>query len=236
MRLLLLSNSKKSGFGYLEWAQPTLRAFLDGRPKRALFVPYAIVTRSHDDYVELVRRPFRDLGLEVDGLHRAEDQHAAIARAELVVVGGGNTWQLARSLHVLGLLDPLRRAVRSGTPFVGWSAGSNVACPTFQTTNDMPIVDPLGFDALGLVPFQINPHYLHGNPPGFHGETREERILEYLEANPRVTVVGLREGTLLRVEGDSIALVGDEPARIFRRGEPPREVEPGGDLRCLLRA
>jgi dipeptidase E len=236
MRLLLLSNSKKSGFGYLEWAMPTLKDFVGGRAQRALFVPYAIVTRSHDDYVELVRRPFRELGLLVEGLHRAEDPHAAIARAELIVVGGGNTWQLARSLHVLGLLDPIRRAVRSGTPFVGWSAGSNVACPTFQTTNDMPIVDPLGFDALGLVPFQINPHYLHGNPPGFHGETREERILEYLEANPRVTVVGLREGTLLCVEGDAIALVGDDPTRIFRRGEAPREVEPGGDLRFLLRS
>lgn len=236
MRLLLLSNSKKSGFGYLEWAMPTLRDFLGGRVKRALFVPYAIVTRSHDDYVELVRRPFRDLGMEVDGLHRADDLHAAIARAELVVIGGGNTWMLARELHVRGLLDPIRRAVRGGTPFVGWSAGSNVACPTFQTTNDMPICDPLGFDALGLVPFQLNPHYLHGNPPGFQGETREERIREYLEQNPAVTVVGLREGTLLRVEGDSIALVGDEPMRVFRRGEDAREVGPADDLRFLLRA
>lgn len=236
MRLLLLSNSKKSGFGYLEWAMPTLRDFLGGRARRALFVPYAIVTRGYDDYVELVRRPFRDLGLEVEGLHAAADLHAAIARAELVVVGGGNTWRLARELHVRGLLDPIRRAVRGGTPFVGWSAGSNVACPTFQTTNDMPITDPLGFDALGLVPFQINPHYLHGNPPGFHGETREERILEYLEVNPTVTVVGLREGTLLRVEGDSIQLVGEDSARIFRRGEAPREVGTADDLSFLLRA
>ncbi|MBL8860500.1 MAG: dipeptidase PepE [Planctomycetes bacterium] len=234
MRLLLLSNSKKSGFGYLEWAKPTLQSFLGGRVRRALFVPYAIVTRSHDDYVELVRRPFRELGLEVEGLHRAAEPQAAVAAAELIVVGGGNTWQLARSLHLLGLMDPIRRAVRGGTPYVGWSAGSNVACPTFQTTNDMPIVDPLGFDALGLVPFQINPHYLHGNPPGFQGETREERIREYLEANPRATVVGLREGTLLRVEGDALELVGDEPARLFRHGSEACEVQPGGDLRALL--
>lgn len=236
MRLLLLSNSKKSGFGYLEWAMPTLRDFLGGRVRRALFVPYAIVTRSHDDYVELVRRPLRELGVEIEGLHAADDLHAAIARAELVVVGGGNTWKLARELHLRGLLDPIRRAIRGGTPFIGWSAGSNVACPTIQTTNDMPIVDPLGFDALGLVPFQINPHYLHGNPAGFHGETREERITEYLEVNPTVTVVGLREGTLLRVEGDSIRLVGEDSARIFRRGEAPREVGAADDLRFLLRA
>lgn len=213
-----------------------MREFVGTRVKRALFVPFAIVTRSHDDYVELVRRPMRELGLEVDGLHRADDLHDAIARAELVVVGGGNTWKLARELHVRGLVDPIRRAVRGGVPFMGWSAGSNVACPTFQTTNDMPIVDPLGFDALGLVPFQINPHYLHGNPSGFHGETREERILEYLEANPSVTVVGLREGTLLRVEGDSIRLVGDDSARIFRRGEAPREVAASDDLRFLIHA
>lgn len=236
MRLLLLSNSKKSGFGYLEWAMPTLRDFLGGRVRRALFVPYAIVTRPYDDYVELARRPFRELGVEISGLHAAADLHAAIASAELVVVGGGNTWRLARELHLRGLLDPIRRAVRAGTPFVGWSAGSNVACPTFQTTNDMPIVDPLGFDALGLVPFQINPHYLHGNPPGFQGETREERILEYLEVNPGVTVVGLREGTLLRVEGDTLQLVGEETARIFRHGAPPREVGPADDLRFLLRS
>lgn len=236
MRLLLLSNSQKSGFGYLEWAMPTLREFVGSGVRRALFVPYAIVTRSHDDYVELVRRPFRDLGIEVEGVHAASDMHAAIASAELVVVGGGNTWKLTRELHVRGLLDPIRRAVRGGTPFVGWSAGSNVACPTIQTTNDMPIIDPLGFEALGLVPFQINPHYLHGNPPGFHGETREQRITEYLAANPTVTVVGLREGTLLRVEGDSIQLVGGETARVFRAGAEPREVGAADDLGFLLRA
>jgi dipeptidase E len=215
---------------------PTLREFVGSGVRRALFVPFAIVTRTHDDYVELVRRPFRDLGIEVEGVHAQGDMHAAIARAELVVIGGGNTWRLSRELHVRGLLDPIRRAVRGGTPFVGWSAGSNVACPTIQTTNDMPILDPLGFDALGLVPFQINPHYLHGNPPGFHGETREQRILEYLAANPTVTVVGLREGTLLRVEGDSIRLVGGETARVFRAGAEPREVGSADDLGFLLRA
>jgi dipeptidase E len=236
MRLLLLSNSQKSGFGYLEWAMPTLREFVGSGVRRALFVPFAIVTRTHDDYVELVRRPFRELGIEVEGVHAADDMHAAIARAELVVIGGGNTWRLSRELHVRGLLNPIRRAVRGGTPFVGWSAGSNVACPTIQTTNDMPILDPLGLDALGFVPFQINPHYLHGNPPGFHGETREQRILEYLAVNPTVTVVGLREGTLLRVEGDAIRLVGGETARVFRAGQEAREVGATDDLGFLLRA
>jgi dipeptidase E len=235
MRLLLLSSSRKEGFGYLEYALPELRDFLGAKVKRALFVPYAIVTRGDDEYVEMVRPPFATLGVEVDGIHRAARPHEAIAQADAIVVGGGNTWQLARRLHLDGLLDPIRRAVRSGTPFVGWSAGANVACPTFQTTNDMPICDPLGFDALGLVPFQINPHYLHGNPPGFKGETREERIREYLERNTTATVVGLREGTLLRVEGDAIRLVGPEPCRVFRRGEDARELSAADDLAFLLR-
>jgi dipeptidase E len=151
------------------------------------------------------------------------------------VVGGGNTWRLVRELHVLDLIEPMREAARRGTPYVGWSAGANVACPTFQTTNDMPICDPLGFETLGLVPFQINPHYIHGNPPGFHGETREERIREYLELHPDVLVVGLREGTMLRIERDVIALLGDAPCRVFRRGEEPRELDPSSDLGFLLR-
>lgn len=233
-RLLLLSSSRVAGFGYLEYARPHLANFLGSGVKKALFVPYAIITKSHDDYLEMVRPAFRELGVEIEGIHRTDDHHEAVARASCLVVGGGNTWRLVRELHLQRLIEPIRQAVRGGTPYVGWSAGANVACPTFQTTNDMPICDPLGFETLGLVPFQINPHYLHGNPPGFHGETREERIREYLVLNPEVTVVGLREGTMLRIEDGSIALLGATSCRVFRQGEEPREVEPGADLRFLL--
>ncbi len=235
-RLLLLSSSRVAGLGYLEYARTPLADFLGSGVKRALFVPFAIVTKSYDDYLEMVRPPFREMGVVVEGVHRAADPEEAVEKAPAIVVGGGNTWRLVRELRIRDLMDPIRRAVRRGTPYVGWSAGANIACPTFQTTNDMPICDPLAFETLGLVPFQINPHYLHGNPPGFHGETREDRIREYLEMNPEVVVVGLREGTLLRVEADTIRLVGGETCRVFRRGEEPRELGSGDDLRFLLHA
>ncbi len=225
-----------AGLGYLEYARSAIADFLGPGVKRALFVPYAIVTKSYDAYLDLVRPAFRELGVAVESIHASEFPSEAVERALAIVVGGGNTWRLVRELHAGTLMGPLREAVRRGTPYVGWSAGSNVACPTFQTTNDMPVCDPLGFDTLGLVPFQINPHYLHGNPPGFQGETREERIREYLELHPAVWVVGLREGTMLRVESDSIRLIGEGPCRVFRKGEEPRELGAGDDLRFLLGA
>ena len=175
------------------------------------------------------------MGYEVDAIHRFPDPGAAVLAAEAIVVGGGNTWQLARELHARELMEPIRARVTRGAPYAGWSAGANVACPTFQTTNDMPICDPLGFDTLGLVPFQINPHYLHGSPPGFRGETREDRINEYLAVNPGVRVVGLREGTMLRVEDGSIALIGSAQCRVFCAGRKPRELGPGADFRFLLK-
>jgi dipeptidase E len=234
LRALLLSSSRVGDLGYLEYARPVIADFLGTSVASVLFVPYAIVTRSWDDYLGVVRPPLREIGLEVNGIHRSQDPADAVARAAAIVVGGGNTWRLVRELHERALMEPIRTAARRGVPYVGWSAGANVACPTFQTTNDMPICDPLGFETLGLVPFQINPHYLHGSPPGFHGETREDRIREYLEMHPRKTVVGLREGTLLRVERGAIRFVGRETCRVFRRGEEPRELGEGDDLQFLL--
>jgi dipeptidase E len=235
MRLLLLSSSRVEGSGFLEPAAPVLKEFLGGRVGRVLFVPYARVVGSYDDYVERVRPVFREIGCDVEGLHRFENPVRAVEQAEAVVVGGGNTWHLAREIHRLMLAEPIRRKVRGGTPYVGWSAGSNLACPTFQTTNDMPICDPLGFDALGLVPFQINPHYLHGRPANFHGETREERIIEYLALHPQVVVVGLPEGSMLRIEDGAIRLLGGRPCRLFRHGEEPRELGPEDSFDFLLR-
>jgi dipeptidase E len=171
----------------------------------------------------------------VTGLHRAHDLVAAIRGAQAIVVGGGNTWNLLRELRAHRLVLPaLRQRVLAGVPYIGWSAGSNIACPTIMTTNDMPICDPGGFDALALVPFQINPHYLHGNPPGFKGETREERIHEFNVLHPDSWVVGLREGTGLRIENGTIRLLGEAQCRIFRGGIEPRELGAGDDFSFLL--
>jgi len=226
MRLLLLSNSKNVGQGYLEHAAGPLEDFLAG-VRRALFVPYAGVRVTWDDFTATVRAKFAELRVGIEGIHTAADPAAAVRAADAIVVGGGNTFHLLRALHERDLVRAIAERVRAGAPFVGWSAGSNVACPTIRTTNDMPIVQSPTLDAMDLVPFQINPHYLDAHPEGHGGETREERILEFIEANPGVTVVGLREGSILRREGESLTLLGMRTARIFRKGTDAREVAPG---------
>jgi len=230
-RLLLISTSTVFGTRYLEHALPELRDTLRG-VQEVLFIPFAL--REHAGYAAKARAAFAEIGLAVQSLHEAREPERAVLAAEAVFCGGGNTFRLLDALYERDLLPALRRRVDAGMPYTGASAGANLACPTIKTTNDMPIVEPSSFDALGLVPFQINPHYRHGSPPGFHGETREERIREYLEMNPDKTVVGLREGTLLRVERGEIRLVGRETCRVFRRGEEPRELGESDDLQFLL--
>lgn len=235
MRLLLLSNSSSDGRGYLEHAEGWLREFLPDSVSEVLFIPYAAVTGTHYDYVERVTPVFAKLGASVIGLHRAHDMVAAIRGAQAIVVGGGNTWNLLRELRAHRLVLPaIRQSVLAGVPYIGWSAGANIACPTIMTTNDMPICDPGGFDALALVPFQINPHYLHGSPPGFKGESREERIREFCVLHPDSWVAGLREGTGFRVEDGAIQLLGDAQCRVFRSGKQPRELSAGEDCSFLL--
>ena len=236
MRLLLLSNAKREGSGYLEWAQPHFAAFFaPAGVTKLLFVPFAGVSTTPDDYVEKVRPVFASLGIEVEGVHRAADPVAAVNAAQAVVVGGGSTWKLLRDVRALRLLRAIRQRAQDGMPYAGWSAGANLACPTLMTSNDMPICDPGGFDALGLVPFQISPHYLHGNPPGFKGETRETRITEYCAMNQDVWIAGLREGTGLRLEGQQLTLVGDGgDCRIFRYSREPFELAPGADVQFLM--
>jgi len=236
MRLLLLSNSQTEGLRYLEHASRDIRDFLAGVTPHAVFIPFAAVTRHYDDYLAQVQGAFGPLGIDVAGVHAEPDPVAAIRNAAIIIVGGGNTWKLLRDVRLAGLLPAIRDRVMAGTPYVGWSAGSNLACPTLMTTNDMPICDPRGFDALGLVPFQINPHYLHGNPPGFKGETREERIAEFGVLQPRVWVAGVREGTGLRVEGARVRLLGNATCRVFRGTVPPRELGADASFDFLLEA
>ena len=229
-RLLLLSNSRNTGQGYLEHALSTIRDFLGPAVRRVLFVPYAGVRISYDDYAATVRERFEAMGYALDALHEADDPARALDEAEAIAVGGGNTFHLVRALAEQGLLPRIRERVHAGVPYVGWSAGSNLACPTIRTTNDMPIVEPPSFEALGLIPFQINPHYTDLHPPGHQGETRAERIEEFCAANPEMPVVGLPEGTLLRVEGDRLTLLGSQPAFLFRHLFAPTEYAPGDTL------
>jgi len=232
-RLLLLSNSTNHGQGYLDHAMAEIRA-LFGPARRVLFVPFALHDRA--GYTARARARFAAEGLEVDALSADEQGHRAVDRAEAVFVGGGNTFRLLKTLQESGLLEPLRRRAQAGMPYLGASAGTNVACPTIRTTNDMPIVQPARLDALSLVPFQINPHYLDPDPSSRHmGETREDRIREFLEEND-VPVLGLREGSWLRVEGRSGVIQGSAAARLFRRDQPPEERPSGASIDDLLPA
>ena len=232
MRLLLLSNSTQFGRAYLEHAEDVVRDHLDG-VDRLLFVPFALHDR--DGYAAKVRERFAEWSIAVDSLHDADDPVAAVRDARAVFVGGGNSFRLLRALQDRGLLGVLRARVREGMPYMGASAGSNMACPTIRTTNDMPIVEPAGFAALGVIPFQLNPHYLDPAPDSEHmGETRETRILEFLEDND-VPVLGLREGGWLVRRGDELHLAGQRAARLFRPGAEPVEIESPADLGDLLR-
>ena len=206
-RLLLLSNSTDPEGRYLHHPAAELRALLGG-VRELLFVPYAGVTISWDRYAERVAEALAPLGCRVVPLHREPDARAAVRAAAAIAVGGGNTFHLLRALYAEGLVDAIRERVAAGVPYVGWSAGSVVACPTMRTTNDMPIVEPPSLAALGLVRFQINAHYTTFHPPGFRGETRAERLGEFVAANPGVPVIGLPEGTMLRVEGSDVRLLG----------------------------
>ncbi|HXV60206.1 MAG TPA: dipeptidase PepE, partial [Vicinamibacteria bacterium] len=195
-------------------------------------VPYALFDR--DAYAGQAQARFEALGVSLDSVHRSPDARRAVEDAESLFIGGGNTFRLLKALYDCDLLEPIRRRVAERMPYIGSSAGSIVSGPTIKTTKDMPIVEPPSFDALGLAPFQISPHYLDPDPASTHmGETQEERILQFLEENT-TPVVGLREGTLLRVEGDSVQLKGVASARVFRRGRKPVEIEPGAMLDELV--
>lgn len=235
MRLLLISNSTNAGEKYLEYPKKQIADFLaKSNIKKVMFVPYAAVTFSYDEYQKKVQERFNDFGVEVDSIHHYKDAAKAMAKAKCVVVGGGNTFHLVRNMQLQGLMDVIRTKVLKGMPYIGWSAGSNVACPTMCTTNDMPIVQPRSFKTLNLIPFQINPHYLDANPEGHAGETREQRILEYIAANKKMYVAGLREGCMFLIEGKSMKLIGKRNVRLFKYGEEIREIKPSADFSFLL--
>lgn len=235
MRLLLISNSTNPGEPYLDYPKHDIKNFLGTKHIRALFIPYAAVTFSYDEYELKVSERFREIGHDVISLHHYIDPVAAVKKASAIITGGGNTWKLLKMIRDKGLISVVREKVLNGTPYIGWSAGANMACPTIRTTNDMPVTEPDSFEAFSLIPFQINPHYLDANPAGHAGETREKRIEEFIEVNPGLYVVGLREGTMLQIEGEKIWLSGPRSARIFKKGTKPAELGPSDDFSFLLK-
>lgn len=230
-RLLLISNSTLYGGGFLDHAEAEIRNFL-GSVKRVLFVPFALQDR--DAYAQKAGERFANMGYALESLHDASDKQLAVRDAQAIFIGGGNTFRLLKALYDFDLVSLIRERVENGMPYMGSSAGSNVAAPTIKTTNDMPIVEPPSFNALRLVSFQINPHYLDADPNSKHmGETREERLLQYLEEND-TPVVGLREGAMLRVEQGVTLLKGSTGVRIFRKEQQPLEIVSSAVLDQIL--
>jgi len=230
-RILLISNSTVYGCGYLDHVEQQIKSFL-GDATKILFFPFALHDR--DTYAAKAKARFAAMGYSVEAAHAVSDAREAIERTDAIFVGGGNTFRLLKALQDLDLLDPIRRKVKDGAPYIGSSAGSNVAGPTIKTTKDMPIVQPRSFDSLCLVLFQISPHFQDPDPNSKHtGETQEERILQFLEEN-ETPVVGIREGAWLVCENSAVTLKGDAGARIFRRGEAPVEAKPGDNIVDLV--
>lgn len=232
-KIIIASTSTLHGGSYLDYLLPTLKNHF-AECKSLLFVPYARPGGiPHDDYTQKVAQAFAGLGIAVKGVHEFDNPAEAVAGAEAVFTGGGNTFLLVSQMYKTGVMDALEKAVKSGTPYLGTSAGSNICGLTMQTTNDMPIIYPPSFKTLGFVPFNINPHYLDPVEGSTHmGETRETRINEFHVFNSQ-PVLGLREGSWLEVSGNTIALRGDLQARLFRQGQQPEELGTGADLSAL---
>lgn len=232
-KLIIASTSTLHGGAYLEYILPTLKDHFAGCSS-LLFVPYARPGGiSHEEYTQKVAETFTTIGIKVRGLHEFDNPVQAVKDAEAIFTGGGNTFLLVTQLYGNNVMTAIREAVENGIPYLGSSAGSNITGLTMQTTNDMPIIYPPSFNTLGLIPFNLNPHYLDPISGSTHmGETRETRINEFHKINPQ-PVLGLREGSWLEVHGETITLRGDLQARLFRQEQQPEEVEAGSDLSWL---
>ncbi len=234
MDLLLLSNSTNFGEEYLSYPKQAIKDFLGNIRNNIVFIPYAGVTFSWDDYTTKVNDALAAIGVEVTGIHSSANPVRAIKEAEAIVVGGGNSFYLLHELYKNGLIKAIQKKVSSGTPYIGWSAGSNMASPTLKTTNDMPIIEPPSFKALDLIPFQINPHYTEEVIPNHGGESRELRILEFIEANREMLVLGLPEGMIIQLKNGRYDLIGDKKVKIFKYGMEPYFVQSSKELNQVL--
>jgi dipeptidase E len=227
--LLLLSNSRMPTTGYLEHAIDAIRETL-GDAKNVVLIPYASVTIAWDSTAKNVRNALESLGIQITAIHHFKDPAAALRECDAVMVNGGNTFNLLHHLRRKELIVPLRNEIFKGKPYIGWSAGSGICAPTIRTTNDMPIIDPSGMDALGVIDFQLNAHYSNVVPEGWMGETRDQRLAEFCALNPTVPVFGLPEGDWLRVRGDGITLHGPFDGKWFRGSAVPEIVGTGAML------
>ena len=214
-RILALSSSREGNKGYLQTAVAPIQAFLDNAPLNIAFIPFASVNTNYEVYTDKIRLALKELP---HSIHTADiiNAKAVIEKADAIMVGGGNTFKLLHDLYFLQVLELIKEKIKSGTPYIGWSAGANIAGATICTSNDMPIINPGSFKALALFPFQINPHYYNQTVAGFNGETRNQRLEEFLQLNPSVPIVALPEGTALLQEEDKLKLTGSTNAWLFR--------------------
>lgn len=233
-RLLLLSNSRNYGGAYLAHAEKEIKNFLGSNIKEVLFIPFAAVRFSYDEYTNIVSSKFTELGYSVRSIHQTSNYNQAIENAQAIVVGGGNTFQLLKCFYETNILELVRNRVSTGLPYIGWSAGSNMACPTIKTTNDMPITEPPSFNALGLIPFQINPHYTEAILANHQGETRDERLAEFLVLNPSIYVAGLREGSLLQLTNNRLELLGEKTLKVLHQGQEIKEYTSKDSIEFLM--
>lgn len=234
-KLMLISNSTNAGEAYLGWPRNAIKNYLDKyKVRNVLFIPFAGVGITYEEYTQKVNTVFNEMGFNIYSIHNQTDMIETLKNAEAIAVGGGNTFHLVYMLHKLKLMDTIKNVIENGTVYMGWSAGSNVACPTLKTTNDMPIIEPESYNCIDLIPFQINPHYLDANPEGHGGETREQRIEEFLQVNQDIYVVGLRESTYLLYENQNLSLHGNRPMRIFKYKTSAYEVNEKKDVNFLI--
>lgn len=234
-KLLLLSNSRNYGQGYLAHAEKEIKNFLTTDIKEVLFIPFAAVRFSYDEYTNIVSSKFTELGYKVKSIHQTDDYNQAIRTAQAIIVGGGNTFQLLKCFYENNILELVRNRVNEGLLYMGWSAGANMACPTIKTTNDMPITEPPSFNALNLISFQINPHYTEATLANHQGETRDERLAEFLVLNPSTYVVGLREGSMMQLTDSNLELLGEKTLKVLHQGQEIKEYTSKDSLQFLLR-
>lgn len=230
---LLLSASREGNTPYLSHALPFIAPLCE-KAKRWVFIPYAGVGMSYDEYLAKVKDALASLPITIQGVHECGDPRQAIKEADGIFVGGGNTFHLLNELYRYDLVNLIKEQVSEGKPYVGWSAGSNIAGQSIRTTNDMPIIEPPSFTAIGLVPFQVNPHYTDYQAPGHNGETRAQRIFEFTKVDPITPVIGIQEGSALKLENGKLTLIGNKPGYLFHGDIQAQSIEANCDLSRFL--
>ncbi len=235
--LLLISNSTNAGEKYLDWCKTMIKEFCEeNKVCDVLFIPYAGFAQGYDKYEKKVADVYAEFGVKLHSIHREENPLQAVINAQCIAVGGGNTFYLVKEMQRLGVMQAIREKAMAGTPYMGWSAGSNVAGLSLRTTNDMPIVEPESFETMALVPFQINPHYTDFVDPKHGGETRDDRINEYIAANQTTFVAAIREATALRLKDGKLSLTGrDNKMKVFHFGKETKEYSLTDDINFLMK-